>query len=131
MDSRKYILKQLLIVASVLALCVGVMYGVFALLSLFGLKVLLGGIVGYVLSLGYFLFMNIANLRIAEDTSADETRGKLIAQGGMLLRYLVIFGVLIVCVKTGYCDPFAMVIPIALLHPILLVYEFFSKGARK
>lgn len=131
MDSRKYILKQLLIVAAILAVCVGAMYGVFALLSMFSLKVLWGGIVGYVLALGYFFFMNIGNARIAEDSSADATRAKFMAQGGMLLRYLVIFLVLLVCVKTGFCEPFSMVIPVALLHPILLVYEFFTKEAHK
>ena len=89
------------------------------------------GIVGYVLALGYFFFMNIGNARIAEDSSADATRAKFMAQGGMLLRYLVIFLVLLVCVKTGFCEPFSMVIPVALLHPILLVYEFFTKEAHK
>lgn len=130
MDSRKYILKQLLMVAAVLAACVGIMYGVFALLSKFSMQVLLGGIVGYVLALGYFFFMNIGNARIAEE-DADATRAKVMAQGGMLLRYGAIFVILLVCVKTGYCEPFSMVIPVALLHPILLVYEFFRKGGSK
>ena len=128
MVSRKFILKQLLIVAAALATCVGAMYGVFALLGRFNLQVLLGGIVGYVLSLGYFFFMTIGNAKIAEGDGTDATRGKAMAQGGMLLRYVAVFALLVVFVKTGLCEPFSMVIPLALLHPILLVYEFFRKG---
>ena len=39
MVSRKFILKQLLIVAIALAACVGAMYGVFALLGKFSMQV--------------------------------------------------------------------------------------------
>lgn len=131
MDSRRLFLKQLLIVAVVLAGCVGAMYGVFALLGRFNLQVLLGGIVGYALSIGYFFFMNIGNIRIAEGDAAEPTRAKAMAQGGMLLRYVVVFALLVVFVKTGLCEPFSMVIPLALLHPILLVTEFFGKGGQK
>lgn len=131
MDSRRLFLKQLLVVAVVLAACVGAMYGVFALLGRFNLQVLLGGIVGYVLSIGYFFFMNIGNIRIAEGDAAEPTRAKAMAQGGMLLRYVAVFALLVVFVKTGLCEPFSMVIPLALLHPILLVTEFFGKGGQK
>ena len=128
MDSRKYILKQLLIVAIALAACVGAMYGVFALLGRFTRQVLIGGIVGYAMAVGYFFFMCIGNAKIADGEAKEAALGKLMAQGGMFLRYLVIFAILVVCVKTGFCEPFSMVIPVALLHPILLVYEFFRKG---
>ena len=128
MVSRKFILKQLLVVALALAACVGAMYGVFALLGKFNQQVILGGIVGYVLAIGYFFFMNIGNAKIAEGDVAEATRAKAMAQGGMLLRYVAVFALLVVFVKTGLCEPFSMVIPLALLHPILLVYEFFRKG---
>lgn len=128
MDSRKFILKQLLIVAVALAACVGVMFGVFALLERFTSEVILGGIVGYILAVGYFFFMSIGNAKVAEGDATEPTRAKAMAQGGMLLRYVVIFAILVVFVKTGLCEPFSMVIPVALLHPILLVYEFFRKG---
>ena len=128
MVSRKFILKQLLIVALALAACVGAMYGVFALLGKFNRQVILGGVVGYVLAIGYFFFMNIGNAKIAEGDAAEATRAKAMAQGGMLLRYVAVFALLVVFVKTGLCEPFSMVIPLALLHPILLVYEFFRKG---
>lgn len=128
MVSRKFILKQLLVVALALAACVGAMYGVFALLGKFNRQVILGGIVGYVLAIGYFFFMNIGNAKIAEGDAAEATRAKAMAQGGMLLRYVAVFALLVVFVKTGLCEPFSMVIPLALLHPILLVYEFFRKG---
>ena len=128
MVSRKFILKQLLVVALTLAACVGAMYGVFALLGKFNRQVILGGVVGYVLAIGYFFFMNIGNTKIAEGDAAESTRAKAMAQGGMLLRYVAVFALLVVFVKTGLCEPFSMVIPLALLHPILLVYEFFRKG---
>lgn len=128
MDSHKLILRQLLIVAVALAVCVGAMFGVFALLDKFNQQVILGGIVGYVLAVGYFFFMSISNVKVAEGDASDATRAKAMAQGGMLLRYVVIFAILVVFVKTGLCEPFSMVIPVALLHPILLVYEFFRKG---
>jgi hypothetical protein len=128
MDSRKFILKQLVIVAVALVACVGGMFGVFAMLGKWNMQVLLGGIVGYVLAVGYFFFMSIGNANIAQDDGKDVTRGKAMAQGGMLLRYVAIFAILVVFVKTGLCNPFSMVIPLALLHPILMVYEFFRKG---
>lgn len=128
MDSHKFILKQLLIVAIALAACVGAMFGVFALLGKFNQQVILGGVVGYVLAVGYFFFMNIGNAKIAEGDGTEATRAKAMAQGGMLLRYVAVFAILVVFVKTGLCEPFSMVIPIALLHPILLVCEFFRKG---
>lgn len=128
MNSRKFILKQLFIVAIALVACVAMMYGVFALLGKLDQKVLLGGILGYLLAIGYFFFMSIGNAKIAEGDGAEPTRAKAMAQGGMLLRYVVVFAILVVFVKTGLCEPFSMVIPLALLHPILLVYEFFRKG---
>lgn len=131
MNSRRYILKQLFIVAVALAGCMGAMYGVFALLGRFNLQVLLGGIVGYVLAIGYFFFMSIGNAKIAEGDATEATRAKAMAQGGMLLRYVVVFVILVVFAKTGLCEPFSMVIPVALLHPILLVTEFFGKGGQK
>ncbi len=128
MDPRKFVIKQFIIVALILLACVGAMYGVFALLGHFTVKVLAGGIVGYLLALGYFFFMLLGNTRIANDENADATRAKAMVQGGMLLRYLAVFLILVVCVKTGFCEPFSMVIPLALLNPILLVYDFFKKG---
>ncbi len=131
MDSRKYILKQLLIVAGVLALCVGAMYGVFALLGKFSVRVLTGGIFGYIIAIGYCFFMNIGNAKVAEQDGANATRAKAMAQGGMILRYIAVFVFLLIGVKTNLCEPFSMVIPLALLHPILLVYDFFRKGGQK
>ena len=108
MVSRKFILKQLLVVALALAACVGAMYGVFALLGKFNRQVILGGIVGYVLAIGYFFFMNIGNAKIAEGDAAEATRAKAMAQGGMLLRYVAVFALLVVFAKTGLCEPSAI-----------------------
>lgn len=128
MDSKKWILKQTAVIAASLAGCTGAMFGVYALIGKFSANVLIGGIVGWAISVGYFFFMSIGNARVADAvTGQDAVRGKAMAQGGALLRYVIIFAVLVVGAKTGLCDPFAMVIPLGLMRPVLMICEFIRK----
>lgn len=126
MESRKWILKQTLIMALLLLACTGLMFGVFALLHSFSVKVLVGGIVGWVLSTLYYFFMTVANTRLAEAVTTQGAK-PVAPQGGIFLRYIIIFAVLVVGAKSGYCNPIAMVVPLGLMRPILMIYEFFRK----
>ena len=57
MESRKFVLRQTLLIAIGQAVGVGVMLGVFALLGRFDYTVALGGFIGAVVALLNFFFM--------------------------------------------------------------------------
>ncbi len=59
MDDRKFIYRETLRLALGQVLCVGLMFGIFALLDAWSSKVLLGGIVGAAVSVANFFFMAI------------------------------------------------------------------------
>ena len=112
-------------IAAGLAICVGLMYGVFALLSKFSLEVLLGGIVGYLVAVGNFFFMAIGLMNIAD--AASDPRGVIKMQGNLVIRMLAIGAILIVAIKSGYCNVLATAIPLLLVRPVLTVEQFVIK----
>lgn len=126
MESRKWILKQTLIMALLLLACTAAMFGVFALLHSFSVKVLVGGIVGWALSAFYYFFMTVGNTRLAEAVTTQGAKPAVL-QAGIFLRYIIIFALLVVGAKSGYCNPIAMVVPLGLMRPVLMIYEFFRK----
>ena len=60
MDSRKFVIKQTLLILAGQAVCVAAMLGIFALLGKFDQKALLGGIFGGLIATLNFFFMAIA-----------------------------------------------------------------------
>lgn len=132
MDTRKYILKETIIILAGQALCVGVMYGFFALLHAFDKSVLLGGIAGGLLATLNFFAMSMAAMiasdkALNQDVKGGETTLK-ISQTGRLIAMAV---VLIVFAKSGYFHVIAMVLPLVFTRPILTVREFFRKSGEK
>ena len=57
MDSRKVVLRETGIIAIGEAICVALMFAVFALIGLFEQSVFLGGLVGGLLAVGNFFCM--------------------------------------------------------------------------
>ena len=73
MDVRKFVLKETRIIT--IGVCIGVaaMWGIYALLGYFDRTVLLGGIVGAVLSVLNFFFMAVSADMAAERALNQET----------------------------------------------------------
>ena len=128
MDSRKIVLKETAIVAAGLMICAALMLAVYGLLGYFSMKVLLGSIVGVLVSLGNFFFMALTvSLAADKAQQQDPEGGKKMVKGGYPVRLLVIAVILFACAKSGYFDVLAMVLPLAFVRPTLTGAEFFRK----
>lgn len=128
MDSRKFVLRQTLLIAIGQAIGVGVMLGIFALLGRFDYTVVLGGLVGALAALLNFFFMAVS-LTLASDRAVqqDVKGGKGLVRSSYAIRTLVMFTVLFLCGKSGHCNVISLVVPLLLVQPTLLIAEFFKK----
>lgn len=128
MNDKKQTLRELLIMAAGELICLGLLYGGFALLGKLDGKVLLGGAVGaFTAILNYFL-MAVGVYAAAERARAgDPARGRRMMSLSMLGRYLLMIAILVIGAKSGYCSVIAMVIPLALFRILLYVGEFFRR----
>ena len=105
------------------------MWGIYFLLGHFDRTVLLGGIVGAVISVLNFFFMAVsADMAADRAMNQDAKSGKKMIQSFMMTRMLAIFVVLIAFAKSGLCDPLSMVIPFVMVRPTITVAEFFRKA---
>ena len=128
MDSRKFVLQQTLIIAIGQIVGVGVMLGIFALLGRLDYTVVLGGLIGALVALLNFFFMAVS-LTLAADRAVqqDAKGGKSLVKSSYAIRTIVMFVVLILCAKSGYFHPLALVIPLAFTRPILTLAELLKK----
>lgn len=128
MDSRKLVFQETAVVIIGQIICVGAMYGIFALIGQFNKSVLWGGIAGAVLAILNFFFMAIGAL-IASDKAANQNvaGGKATIKTSYLLRMVLIAVVLFAFAKSGLCNLFALALPLAFVRPIITIAEFFRK----
>lgn len=128
MQSRKIVFQQTVVVFIGQIICVAAMFGIYALLGRFSLKVLIGGMAGAVLATLNFFFM-AAGTSVAADKaeSQDVKGGKAVLQISMLVRFAILFLALFAFGKSGLCDLIALVLPIIFVRPILMFGEFFRK----
>ena len=75
MDSRKIVYKETAVVAIGVAICVAIMLAVFALLGAFDRSVLLGGIIGGVLTIANFFFMAVGTALAADKAENQDVKG--------------------------------------------------------
>lgn len=128
-ESRKIALRETLYILVGVAVLTAVMFGVYALLGRFGLPVLLGGIVGAVLSVGNFFFMAVsATLAADKAEKQDVDGGKNLMRASYPFRLLVVGGLLVLCGFSGYFDLIALVLPLAFVRPVITLSAFFRKG---
>ncbi len=128
MDARKLVLRQTGILALGLGICTAAVMGIFALLGRFDRSVLLGSIFGLLLALGNFFFMAITASLAADKAEQQDVKGGMqIMRGSYPLRMLILAVLLVVLAKTGLCNLIALVLPLALVRPVLTVAEFFDK----
>lgn len=128
MDTRSFIIRKTLILALCQVACVGAICGVYALLSRFDKTVLLGSIVGAVVAVANFFFMALAIDRAADQAVDQNVKGgKATVRLSYTTRLVVMFVILFAFAKSGLCNALAMVLPVALVRPIIMVTEFFRK----
>ena len=128
MDSRQFIWKQTGIVALGEAVCVAVMIGIFALLGNYDMTVLLGGIAGGLVATLNFFFMAVgATIAADKATDQDVKGGQATIKTSYLLRMVSMFVVLFALVKSGYCNVFALVLPLIFVRFTLTITEFFKR----
>ena len=132
MNSRKYVFKETLTIAVGEAICVAVRLGVFALLGKFDRSVVLGGILGGLIAVGNFFFMAVGVTLAADKAEEQDVRGgKAMVSSSYTIRLIVMAVVLFAAAKSGYCNVFALVIPLVFVRPVLTVGEFFRKSGDK
>ncbi len=128
MESRKFIIRETLLILAGQALCVAAMLGVFYLLNSLDRTVVLGGICGGLLAAANFFFMAVAADSAADKAQAQDVRGgQATVRISFLVRMAVLFAVLFALVKSGLCHPLAAVLPLAFTRPIITLGEFFRK----
>ena len=130
MDSRKIVYRETGIIALGQVICLALMLAVYALAGFFTMKVLLGAIIGTIISIANFFFMAVsANLAADKaEQNQDVKGGTSLMKASYLIRLLVIFLILFACVKGGLCDALASVLPLVFVRPIITIAEFFRKS---
>lgn len=128
MEARKYVIKQSALILAGQAVCVAVMFGIYALLGRFDTKVLLGGIIGAVLATLNFFFMAVGvSIATQKAQNQDVKGGKATVSLSQTLRLIVLAVVLFACIKSGYVNLLAILLPLVFTRPILSIVEFFKK----
>lgn len=128
MDSKKIVYQETGIVAIGVLICTAVMIGAFALLGKYDTSVLLGGIVGAILSIGNFFFMAVGTSLAADRAEKQDVKGgQALIRNSYMLRLAVLFVLLFACAKSGLFNLFALVLPLIFVRPSLTIAEFFRK----
>ena len=132
-DNQKQLLREVLICAAGVAAGTGIMFGVFALLGKLDGKVLLGGLLGALLTVANYGLMALAVAKASQKAEAGDVKGgQLIMSGSMLGRYIFLIAALVLLAKTGWVQPYAAVIPLLIGHATIYLSELFRKaGERK
>lgn len=127
-ESRKFVLKESLVILIGELICVALLCGIYALLGRFGIPVLLGGLVGAVVATGNFFFMAVvATLAADRAENQDVEGGKKLLKASYPMRLLAIAAILVLCAISGWFDVLALALPLVFVRPILTLVEFFRK----
>lgn len=130
MENRRSVITQTLKYAVGILIGVVLMVLIYFAIGKFSAAVFIGAAVGFVISVGNFFFMCLA-LTNAVDSTDDPAKASAKARGGYVLRMAAIALLLIVALKSGYCDTIATVVPLLLVRPVLMIIEFFGKSGDK
>lgn len=128
MNPQKIAFQQTAVVAVGEMLGVGAMLGIFALLGKFDNTVLLGGIVGGIVTVLNFFVMAVS-VNIAADKAKDQnvTGAKGVIKLSYFGRLLVLAVVLFAFLKSKLCNPIALVVPLLFARITLSFWEFFRR----
>ena len=127
-ESRKEVLKETAVIGLGELVCLGVMFGIYALIGQFTLRVLYSGLVGAVLTwLNYFSLAVIVTLAADRAERQDVTGGKKLVTASYPIRYILLGVILFLCGKSGYFDVLPLVLPLLFVRPVMMLAEFFRK----
>lgn len=129
LESRKIVLRQSALFLAGELLGVAVMFGVYALLQKLNAPVVLGGALGCIIAVLNFFFMALyASIAADKAINQDVAGGQRVMRISQLVRYVLMFGALVVIGVSKKCDLIATVIPLLLFRPIVSVIAFFGKS---
>lgn len=129
MNTKQFVLRETGMLAIGEAICAGVTVGVFAAIGYYTTAVLLGAVVGLVMAVANFFLMAVAAEAAADRAMNDDVKGgKALVKTSQNMRLFVMFILILLLAKTGVCNPIAMVVPLLLARPVLMVVEFFRKA---
>lgn len=129
MNSRKIVFQETAIIAIGQVICIGAMFGIFALLGRFDRSVVLGGVVGGLLAILNFFFMAVCMDLAADKAEKQDVKGgQALVRISYFVRIAVLFIVFFACLKSGYFHIFALLLPLLFVRPTLTIAEFFRKS---
>lgn len=129
MNDNRDIYREIIIVAVGELICVAIMLGVFALLSRFDLRVLLGGLLGGVLATGNFFLMAVGITAATKKAANQDVAGaQRTVQLSMAGRYLLLIVLLVVAAISDQFNLIALLLPLLFVRPISTIGEFFRKS---
>ena len=132
MESKKIVYRETFSIAVGEAVCVLLMLTVFALIKHWSGKVLLGGLIGYVLAVGNFFFMALGTSLAADRAENQNVKGgQVLIRSSYILRLVVLFVLLFASAKSGFCNPVALAVPLLFVRPVMTISEFFHKKGEK
>ena len=132
MNSRTFILRETLFLLLGEIVCSAVIVGIYALIGAFHFNVVVGVLVGSLLSTANFFMLGVsADTAASKAQEQDVKGGQKVMRLSYQLRLIVLFVILFAFAKSGLGNPLAMVLPLALFRPILMVIEFFRKPGEK
>jgi len=132
MNSRTFILQETFFLLLGELLCSAIIVGIYALIGALQPGVIWGVLVGAVLSTANFFMLGVsADAAASKAQEQDVKGGKSLMRLSYQLRLVVLFVILFAFAKSGLCNPLAMVLPLVLFRPILMVIEFLRKPGEK
>lgn len=132
MRSSNPVFRETVIIIVGEAICVAVMFGVFALAGRFDLSVLWGGLLGGFLSVLNFFLMGVSVSNAADKAEAgDPKSGQRSIQLSYLGRTLLLAGVLIAAALSKKVNILALALPLLFVRPVLSLGEFFRKAGER
>ncbi len=128
MNGKKEILRDTAMLALGEGICTAVMIGFFVLLKQYDLSVLLGGLMGCLITVANFFFLAVVAQIATERAVAQDVDGaKKLLQTSQTYRFLAVAAVLFACAMSGVFHVLALVLPLVFQRPVLLVSEFFRE----
>lgn len=129
MNSKRFVLRETAMLAVGEVICAAVMVAVFVLAGYYDTSVLIGAVIGCVLAVGNFFMMAVSSEAAADKAMNEDVKGgKATIKVSFQMRLLVLFVLMIVLVKSGACQPLALVLPLLFVRPVITVVEFFRKS---
>ena len=130
MDPRKIVLKETSVIAIGETICVPLMVLAFFLCGAFDRSVVFGGIAGALIATANFFFMALSTSLAADKAQNQDVKGgQATMRFSYIFRLIFMFAALVVCAKSGLMNLLALVIPVILVRPIIMIAEFFrGKG---